>query len=340
LVRWSILWIVPIVHSILSPATFVIRPRAVWTCDTNVPMRSQFVLSEIWIGLRRNLTMTLALIGVVAISLALLGTGLLFVKQVGKARSLWQGQAEMSIYFCIPSVPSSVCSQAGNATPNEEQQLEQRLAALPQVQSVTYISQAAGWAQFRAHPYVLPGLQQFATQADIPDALDVKLKNPTADYNIVASEVVGEPGVANVINEMDVLGGFFTLLNAVRDAVASIAVIALLIAILLVTNTIRLSAYNRRRETAIMRLVGASNMYIRLPFVLEAAIAGLIGWLIAVGLLVAAKAFLLNAIDQSLQVNIALTASDLVEVIFFVLLAGMLLCGLTSTLTLRRYLRI
>jgi cell division transport system permease protein len=303
-------------------------------------MRSQFVLSEIWIGLRRNLTMTLALIGVVAISLALLGTGLLFVKQVDKARSLWQGQADMSVYFCIPAVPSQVCTQSGDATPQEEQQLEDTLKAMPQVQSVTYISQAQGWAQFHSHPFVLPGLQQFATQADIPDALEVKLKNPTADYPVVVSRVSGATGVANVVNEMDVLGGFFTLLNAVRDAVASIAVIALLIAALLVTNTIRLSAYNRRRETAIMRLVGASNTYIRLPFVLEAALAGLIGWLIAVGLLVAAKSFLLNAMDRSLKVNIGLTVGDLVQVIALVLIAGLLLCGLTSTLTLRRYLRI
>ncbi|HLK01067.1 MAG TPA: permease-like cell division protein FtsX [Streptosporangiaceae bacterium] len=303
-------------------------------------MRSQFVLSEIWIGLRRNLTMTLALIGVVSISLALLGTGLLFVKQVDKARSLWQGKAEMSIYFCIPAVPSPVCNQTGNATAEERQQLQQRLSGMSQVESVVYVSQQQAWQQFRTYDSVVSGMQQFLSAADMPDSLEVKLKDPAADYGVVASAVSGAPGVANVENEMAVLGGFFTLLNAVRDAVASIAVIALLIAALLVTNTIRLSAYNRRRETAIMRLVGASNTYIRLPFVLEAAIAGLIGWLISVGLLISAKSFLLNAMDHSLKVNVGLTAGDLVEVVFLVLLAGLLLCGLTSTLTLRRYLRI
>src|SRR6202012_3656509 len=97
-------------------------------------MRSQFVLQEIWIGLRRNLTMTMALIVVVAISLFLLGTGLLFVKQVDRTRTYWQGKVELSIYLCIKTSPQPQCQQNGPSTAAERPQLQARLSAMPQAE--------------------------------------------------------------------------------------------------------------------------------------------------------------------------------------------------------------
>src|SRR5260370_37604607 len=94
-------------------------------------MRSQFVLQEIWIGLRRNLTMTMALIVVVAISLSLLGTGLLFVKQVDRTRTYWQGKVELSIYLCIKTSPVPQCQSNGPATHAQRQQLRHRLPSQP-----------------------------------------------------------------------------------------------------------------------------------------------------------------------------------------------------------------
>jgi len=119
-----------------------------------------------------------------------------------------------------------------------------------------------------------------------------------------------------------------------------IALILLVAATLLVANTIRLSAFNRRRETSIMRLVGASNFYIQLPFLLEGAIAGLIGWAIAAGLLIAAKVFLLDTVEQYFSTNTGLSTGDLIEVILLAMVVGVLLCGATSFMTLRRYLRV
>ena len=303
-------------------------------------MRSQFVFSEIWIGLRRNLTMTMALIVVVAISLSLLGTGLLFVKQVDRTRSFWQGRVEMSVYFCIKSSPNPVCEQSGVATPTQKQQLEQQLRAMPQVQFVQYVSQAEQYKAFRQEFANQPSLVNNTPNDGIPDSLEVKLKNPAADYPIVISAVSGAPGVDNVVNEMTILDKFYKLLDAARNAVVIIALILLVAAILLVANTIRLSAFNRRRETSIMRLVGASNFYIQLPFLLEGAIAGLFGWAIAAGLLIAAKAFLLDTVEQYFSTNTGLSTGDLVEVILLSMVIGVVLCGATSFLTLRRYLRI
>jgi cell division transport system permease protein len=303
-------------------------------------MRSQFVLSEVWIGLRRNLTMTMALIVVVAISLSLLGTGFLFVKQVDRAQSYWEGKVEVAVFFCVENSGITACQGHGPATPAQEASVEQQLKSLPQVQSVTYIPQAANYQGFKDF---YSGEQSFVngvSESEIPDSLAVKLKNPATDASIAESAVVGAPGVADVINEETILNSFYQLLDNARNAVAILAVILLIAATLLVANTIRLSAFNRRRETSIMRLVGASNFYIQLPFLMEGAIAGLIGWVIAAGLLVAVKSLMLNTLSQYFNFDIGLSTGDLIEVVILSMLVGVLLCGITSFVTLRRYLRI
>ena len=303
-------------------------------------MRSHFVLQEIWIGLRRNLTMTMALIVVVAISLSLLGTGLLFVKQVDRTRTYWQGKVELSIYLCIKTSPQPQCQRDGPATQAEKDQLRQQLTSMPQVATVYYVSQQQAYQEFRQEFSNEPHLVQNTQEGDIPDSFQVKLKNPEADYNIVASAVTGRTGVETVIDEMTILDKFYRLLDGARNAVIIIALILIVAAVLLVANTIRLSAFNRRRETAIMRLVGASNFYIQLPFLLEGMIAGLIGWAISAGLLVAVKSLMLDSLEQYFSFNVGLSLGDLLEVIFFSMVVGVLLCGATSFLTLRRYLRI
>jgi cell division transport system permease protein len=121
--------------------------------------------------------------------------------------------------------------------------------------------------------------------------------------------------------------------------VVIIAIVLIIAAILLVANTIRLSAFNRRRETSIMRLVGASNFYVQLPFLVEGVLAGLFGWLIAAFLLIAVKSLGLDTLQQYFPYNVTLSATDLIEVIAFAMVMGVILCGVTSFFTLRRYLR-
>jgi cell division transport system permease protein len=305
-------------------------------------MRSAFVFQEIWIGLRRNLTMTVALIVVVAISLSLLGTGLLFVKQVNNTKTFWQSKVEISIYLCNATSPNPACKASGPATAAERQAILSRLTSMSQqVQHVTYVSQAVAFQQFKDQfKSINPSMVSSVTSGDIPDSFQVKLKNPSADYQIVYSAVQGSAGVDSVINDMTILNKFYKLLGAARNAVVIIALILIVAAVLLVANTIRLSAFNRRRETSIMRLVGASNFYIQLPFLLEGIFAGLLGWGIAAGLLIAVKSLLLGNLQQYFSYNVGLTLTDLVEVIVVAMGVGVLLTGVTSFLTLRRYLRI
>ena len=303
-------------------------------------MRAQFVLQEIWIGLRRNLTMTVALIVVVAISLSLLGTGLLFIKQVDSTRTYWQGKVEVSIYLCTAQSVSVQCKQNGPSTAAQRTQLQQTLTAMPQVANVTYETQAQAYSRFKQEFSNSPSFVNTVQQGDIPDSFQVKLKNPQTDYGAVANAVSNKAGVDSVIDDRSILDKFYKLLDGARNAVVIIALVLLIAATLLVANTIRLSAFNRRRETGIMRLVGASNFYIQLPFLLEGVIAGLIGWAVAAGLLIAVKSLWLDNLQQYFTFNVGLSAGDLIEVVVLAMCVGVVLCGATSFLTLRRYLRI
>jgi cell division transport system permease protein len=301
-------------------------------------MRSNFVFQEIWVGLRRNLTMTVALVVVVAISLSLLGTGLLFVQQVKATQTYWQSKVEISVYLCYADSANPACH--GAVTTAQTAALEHTLQSMSQVENVTYVSQAEAWTLYKATFSNEQSYVSTVTEADMPPSLEVKLADPAADYNIVASAVTGAQGVDSVIDEENILAKFYALLGGLRNAVVVVALILVVAAILLVANTIRLSAFNRRRETGIMRLVGASNFYIQLPFLLEGVIAGLLGWVLSAFLLIGVKSLLLNNLQQYFNYNVGLSVGDLIEVIALTMVVGVALCGVTSFLTLRRYLRV
>jgi cell division transport system permease protein len=303
-------------------------------------MRFQFVFSEVWIGLRRNLTMTVALVVVVAISLSLLGTALLFVKQVDNTRSYWQSRVQLSVYLCTPSDVAANCQRNGAVTPAERRSIYNELLATHDTLSVQYVSAAAAYRQFKQEFANNEPIVRYTDKNQIPPSFEIRLKNTEADATQVTEVMDGAPGVSQVVNDASILDQFYRLLNGATNAVAVIAIFLLVAAILLVANTIRLSAFNRRRETSIMRLVGASNFYVQLPFLVEGMIAGLFGWLVATGLLIGVKSLLLSTLQSVFPYGVSLSTTDLVEVIIVAMITGLLICGATSFLTLRRYLRV
>jgi cell division transport system permease protein len=303
-------------------------------------MRAQFVFHEVWIGLRRNLTMTVALIVVVAISLSLLGTGLLFVKQVGNTRTYWQSRVQLSVYLCTTSSLGGTCAKNGAVTTAERASIQSELQQTHDILSIQYVSQKAAVAQFRREFANNAPIVKYTATDQIPSSFEIRLKNTEADAATVTAVINGAPGVSEVVNDASILDQFYKLLDEARNAVVVIAIFLLVAAILLVANTIRLSAFNRRRETSIMRLVGASNFYVQLPFLVEGMIAGLIGWLVATGLLIGVKSLLLSSLQSVFPYGVQLSTADLVEVIIVAMITGVLICGSTSFLTLRRYLRV
>ncbi len=235
-------------------------------------MRAQFVLSEIGIGLRRNLTMTIAVVVTVAISLALFGSGLLIRAQVEAMKDFWYDKVEVSVYLCGESSQAPTCGGAA-VTQQQRDEIQADLEAMPEVDTVFYESQEQAYAQFREQFEDSPDLVENVTAEALPESFRVKLEDPT-QFAVVASAFAERPGVEEVQDQKALLEGFFNVLNKLQLIALIIAGVQVVAAVLLISNTIRVAAFSRRRETGIMRLVGASNLYIQLPFLLEGVLAG------------------------------------------------------------------
>ncbi len=301
-------------------------------------MRAQFVMSEVGIGLRRNLTMTVAVIVTVAISLALFGAGLLIRAQVETMKDFWYDRVEVSVFLCGPDSVTPSCS-GGAVTEQQRDEIEDILRALPQVDTVFYESKEEAYERFKEQ-FKDSAIADNVTADALPESFRVKLTDPTK-YDVVATAVEGKPGVEQVQDQRAILDRFFQVLNGFQVAALFIALVQIVAAALLISNTIRVAAFSRRRETGIMRLVGASNFYIQLPFLLEGAIAGLIGAILACASIIGIKKFFVeDRLEPSFQFTAFIGWEAVWVVVPILLLAGVGLSALASFLTLRRYLRV
>ncbi|SDG63570.1 cell division transport system permease protein [Sinosporangium album] len=302
-------------------------------------MRANFIFSEVWIGLRRNLTMTIAVIVTVAIAMALLGVGLMINAQVTRMKHYWASRVEISVFLCKKDDAFPVCKTSGGMDDTQKKEIENTIKAMPQVQSVAFETSAQAFEIFKATYADNPLFVSAVRAEDMPESFRVKLKNPE-EYSGAVGTLKTLKGVSNVINHQEILDRFFGLLERLRWAALVVAGILVVSAILLIGNTVRLSAYNRRRETGIMRLVGASNLYIQLPFVMEGVIAGLLGGVVAAVLLIVSKVFLFESVQIYLAANSQLEWNDVAWVITLTMIVGVVICVLASFVTLRRYLKV
>lgn len=302
-------------------------------------MRPSLILSEVGIGMRRNLTMTVAMIVTMALSLALFGSGLLIRKQVETMKDFWYDRVEVSVYLCGEASTGPTCGGTP-VTGEQRDALLRDLEGMPEVQEVFYESQEDAYGRFREQFSDSPDLVENVTADALPESFRVKLVDPQ-QYEVVAGQFQGRPGVEQVQDQKALLEPFFDVLNKLQQYALYLAVAEVIAAVLLVSNTIRVSAHGRRRETGIMRLVGASSFSIQVPFLIEGVLAGFIGAVLASGALVALKAFI---IDGELRRTFEFTAfvgwDDVLSVLPWLFLTGMLLAGLASFVTLRRYLRV
>ena len=300
-------------------------------------MRTRFLLSEVRIGLRRNLTMTFAVVITVAISLSLLGIGLLANAQVGAMKDYWYNKIEVSVFLCGTLSESPSCS-GGVVTPDQRLQIQQDLQALPVVQSVYYESQTEAFQRFQER-FKNSAIAQNVTVDQLPESFRVKLKDPT-QYQVVVSAFSGRPGVDVVQDQRTILEKFFRLLAVLRNGALLVGLASVLTAALLISNTLRIAAFNRRRETGVMRLVGATSLSIQLPFLMEGIISAVIGWAIATGLLAALK----QVIDSRVAPLLSFTKFFGWNQVWFssayLLATGLVVSILASVLTLRRYLKV
>jgi len=302
-------------------------------------MRARLIFNEVGIGLRRNLTMTIALIITFAVSLGLFGGALLVRDQVSTMKDYWYDKVEVSIFLCTKNSDAASCA-GGQVTAAQKDQILADLNSLkPLVENVYYESSQEAYSRFKEQFKNSP-IAQNASPDALPESYRVKLSDPQ-QYNVIASAFQGRPGIDNVVDQRTLLDKFFQVLGGLQKLALLIAASMILVTILLIANAMRVAAFNRRRETGIMRLVGASDFYIQMPFLLEAAIGAAIGAGLASLSLVGVKAIL---IDRVLTPQFTITPfigwDSIVSASLALLALGVVLACITAFISLRRYLRV
>lgn len=301
-------------------------------------MSPSFLFQEIWTGIRRNLSMTVSVILVTMVSMYLLGLGLLAQRQADTMKGYWYDRVQVSMYLCTENSTRPNCAEGG-VTEAQKETLLAQLKALPEVQEVFYESEEEAYSRFQEQFPNSP-LAGSLEVGDIPQSYRVQLKDPSK-FQVVVSQFEGAPGVADIQDQERVLKRFFTVINYITLFSVLLAALMVFAAILLMATTIRQSAFSRRREIGIMRLVGASNFTIRLPFIVETVIAALVGALFAFGLLWATVHYIFTRFLNQVVLDQALIGdSDVFAVVPVMALGVIGLAVLTSSVTLWRYLRV
>jgi cell division transport system permease protein len=294
-------------------------------------MRPRFVLSEIFNGLRRNVTMAIAVVVTVMISLSFVGASILATTVADRLHQRYYGKFEVAIYL-----KSGISVQ-------EQQALQQMIATDPLIRGSEYVSQPQAFANFKKLFADEPALVASVTDPTIlPASFQVSLKDPK-QLSDIAAEYSAQPGVDSVNDPQATLQPVFNLIDGVKVLAIIVAVVSGAAAVLTTFNTIRLAAFSRRREISIMRLVGASNFTIQLPFVLEGVIAGLVGAASAGGLLVIFKRWVLDTRLRSFfesQVIPKVAWHDIGGVMPWLLIAGVLVAAAASYFTSLVYVRV
>ncbi|MER5934525.1 permease-like cell division protein FtsX [Streptomyces sp. NPDC002054] len=320
-------------------------------------MRAQFVMSEIGVGLRRNLTMTFAVIISVALSLALFGGSLLMRDQVSQMKGYWYDKVNVTIYLCNKNDAEdsakggaggsgsgagagALCSK-GAVTTEQKQQVEGELKKLDIVETVRYESADEAYKHYKEQ-YGHTALASTITPDQMQESFRVKLKDPEK-YKVITSAFAGRDGVHSVQDQRSYLDNLFRMLNYLNYAALGIMLIMLIVALLLIVNTVRVSAFSRRRETGIMRLVGASSFYIQVPFIMEAAFAGLIGAVLACGMLGAGQYFVIDhgaTLRTKMELINFIGWDSVLTKLPLVLVIGVLMPSLAAFIALRKYLKV
>lgn len=304
-------------------------------------MRLQFVLSEIGIGLRRNLTMAISVVLVTFVSLTFVGAAALLQLQITQMKGDWNDKVEVVVYLC-PTPSSEPSCAGGKATDAQIAEIKELLKGpevAPLVKETTFTSSDEAFLDFKKRFGDEVWFAQTTADA-IPASLGITLTDP-AKYGVISDVVAGRPGVEKVYDQRKVFDQLFLVLNRATLLSVGVAAVMLLAAVLLITTTIRLSALSRRRETGIMRLVGASTLFIQLPFMLEGAIAAGIGALLATGTLWLGVHYLITDWVGSASLwSSYIGTSDVLALAPLLVGVALVLAAIASAVTLSKYTKV
>jgi cell division transport system permease protein len=300
-------------------------------------MRLQFTLNEIWIDLRRNRSMAISVVLVTMVSVLFLGLGVLAQRQVDVMKGYWYDRVQVSIFLCTARSDQPNCS-AGAVTDSQRNEIRRQLDAMrPLVKKVFPESQLEAYNRLKEQYQDSPIYRDILPN-QMPESFRVQLSDPTK-FDVITSSFTGVPGVGDVQDQRRILDPLFNVLRGLSFGALALAGLMVLCSVLLVATTIRQMAFSRRRETGIMRLVGASAFNIQLPFILETLIATIVGSALATGVLWTLVRYGLGYLSRRLPINF-ITTTDVWTVTPWLVATAAGLAILTAGITLRRYVRV
>ncbi len=291
-------------------------------------MRVKYVLNEVLVGLWRNVTMTVAMIITMSVSLTMLGASVLLYMQVDQMKNFYYGEIEVSIFL------------RKDVNDAQRTAINQAIDSNTLVESKTYETREQAFEKFKVLWRDSPDFVASVGPDSLPESFRVKLKDPE-QYRAFADQMQGQQGIQDIVDQRELLNKVFDIFNSIQAMALVVAAVMALAALLLVGNTIQVAAYSKRREVAVMKLVGASNWFIQAPFVLEAVVAGLIGAAIGFVALFAGKLVIFDNRLQALT-NILTPIPNGNVWLMLPLLAGVgaVVSAITAWITLRFYLKV
>jgi cell division transport system permease protein len=301
-------------------------------------MRFGLIWSEVGNGLRRNLSMVISVILVTFISLTFVGTAVLLQMQIGQMKNYWYDRAQVAVYMCTEA---DNC-QTGAATDQTVEAVKKQLESpelAPYIQKFYFQDQQQAFEEFKQQ-FKGNQIADFVTADMIPQTFWVNLKDPN-NSAVLTETLAGAPGVQSVVDQRSYLDQIFSILGAASATALVVAVVMLVAAVLLIATTIRLSAFSRRREIGIMRLVGASNRFIQTPFIIEGVLAALIGALLAATVLVViVQLFVRGPLQSSIQSINFVSMAQAWPVVPLIVLVGVVLAAASANFAIKRYLKV
>jgi cell division transport system permease protein len=309
-------------------------------------MNLGLILGEVANGLRRNVSMVISVILVTFISLTFVGAAILLQMQIGQMKDYWYDRAQVAVYLCTSVDTTGTCTQAA-ATKSQIDDIEEQLnsaALAPYVEKYEFETHQQAYEIFQTQFEGSP-LAGFVTPETLNESFRVKLVNPD-DAEILIDSLSNSPGVQEVRDQRGYLDSIFSILNSASFTAVGVAALMLIAAVLLIATTIRLSAFSRRRELGIMRLVGASNRFIQTPFILEGVFAALIGSLLAGAAIVALVQFFVqgylanNLLSTTSTTTTLVGLQDAALVVPVLIVVGALLAAASAGVAISRYLKV
>ena len=296
-------------------------------------MRFGFLINEVFTGLRRNVTMTVAMILTTAISIGLFGGGLLVIRLADHSREIYLDRVETQVFL-----NNDVSANDPTCDADPCKALRAKIESRKDVKSVRFLNKDDAYNDAVRK---FPQYKDVASKDSFPASFVVKLDNPEQHKEFDAA-MQGAPGVLNVLNQKELIDRLFAVLDGLSNAAFAVAVVQAVGAILLIANMVQVAAYTRRTEIGIMRMVGATRWYTQLPFLLEAVLAATIGVILAiVGLIVVRALFLEDALDQFYKANLIarIDYADILYISPIMFFVGVVMAGVTAYVTLRLYVR-